>query len=178
MHTAGRESVTPRASYAKQKPPLSRSGRIWKDYSLATVRTRRANAAFTGAAILSSPPVRHARQNLRRGGERLLALFSFFLSREIRKKWNPKKVKADRIISVSLQWVSLMTADSGCLEAWRAALTAGWMLSARAHRLRRWSWSCDCAQRKTAAENRSPVTLIGSRAMQISFSTGETWARS
>lgn len=38
-------------------------------------------------------------------------------------------------------------------ERWR-----GWMLSARAHRLYRWSWSCDYAQWKPAVEIRVPLT--------------------
>ena len=63
-------------SPTKLKPPCpvpsravpSRSWRIWEDYSPATLRTRRANAAFTGCAIASlPPPVRRAHANLQPG---------------------------------------------------------------------------------------------------------------
>lgn len=67
-----------------------------------------------------------------------------------------------------------MTVGSWGLEAWRGALTAvwalrwgGWMLSARAHRLHRRSWSCDCAQRRAAVESTVPPRFFLSDASNV-----------
>lgn len=50
-----------------------------------------------------------------------------------------------------------MISCRGALAAARQRRGGGWRLSARAHRLQRCSRSCDCAQRKAAAErNRVP----------------------
>jgi len=116
--------VTPRAPNAKHKPPCpARSGRIWKDYSLATARTRRANAAFTGAAIASSPPLRPAHQNLQPESVSRVGFLLFYSRCEVSNKWN-KQERRDWIIAVSLRGISLVTADSGGLGTWRGALTA------------------------------------------------------